>query len=56
MGLVSPSAVTWGSEVQFHELSVYLSGVTCWNPLLIIQKDESERATDAVHARAHGSW
>ena len=56
VGLVSTSAVTWGSEAQFHVLSVYLSAVTCWNPLLISQKDESERATDAVHARSHGSW
>ena len=31
---------------------LYLSAVTCWNPLLISQKDESEGATDAVmHVR-----
>ena len=52
VGLVSPSAVTWGSEAQFHVLSVYLSGVTCWNPLLISKKTKvSEQQMQFMHVR-----
>ena len=50
--LVSTSAVTWGSEAQFHVLSVYLSGVTCWNPLLISKKTKvSEQQMQSMHVR-----
>ena len=53
MDLVSPSAVTcWGSQAQFHVLSVYLSSVTCWNPLLISKKTKvSEQQMQFMHVR-----
>ena len=56
--LVSTSAVTRGSEAQFHVLSVYLSGVTCWNPLLISKKTKvSEQQMQSMHVRMEvGEW